>query len=68
MKISSEFRRTAPRLWADNSKLKRLTTWRPLFEGREDFRRGLRETIDWFSRPENLRLYSRASTRFRSVT
>ncbi|MBQ4568205.1 MAG: SDR family oxidoreductase [Desulfovibrio sp.] len=45
------------RLWADNSKLKRLTTWRPLFEGREGFRRGLRETIDWFSRPENLRLY-----------
>lgn len=45
------------RLWADNSKLKRLTTWRPLFEGKEGFRRGLRETIDWFSRPENLRLY-----------
>lgn len=45
------------RLWADNSKLKRLTTWRPSFEGREGLRRGLRETIDWFARPENLRLY-----------
>ena len=27
--------------------------WTPSYSGREGFRRGLRETIDWFVRGEN---------------
>lgn len=36
------------RLWADNSKAKRLLGWEPLYAGHEGLRRGLKETIDWF--------------------
>jgi NAD dependent epimerase/dehydratase len=45
------------RLWADNSKAKKLTGWEPSYGGREGFKRGLGETIDWFNDPENLRAY-----------
>lgn len=45
------------RLWADNSKAKRLLGWEPEYGGEAGFRRGLKETIDWFTRPENLRSY-----------
>lgn len=45
------------RLWADNSKAKRLTGWEPSYGGREGFKRGLAETIAWFSNPENLKSY-----------
>ncbi len=45
------------RLWADNSKAKRLTGWEPAYGGREGFKRGLAETIAWFSNPENLKSY-----------
>jgi NAD dependent epimerase/dehydratase len=45
------------RLWADNSKAKKLTGWEPIYGGREGFKRGLAETIDWFSNPENLKDY-----------
>ncbi|KWX73797.1 NAD-dependent dehydratase [Paenibacillus riograndensis] len=45
------------RLWADNSKAKRLLNWEPRFGGKEGFRQGLRETIEWFSNPANLSQY-----------
>ena len=45
------------RLRADSSKAKRLTGWAPEYAGEEGFRRGLRETIGWFSDPRNLALY-----------
>jgi len=45
------------RLWADNSKARELLGWRPAYAGREGFKRGLSETVEWFARPENLRGY-----------
>lgn len=45
------------RLWADNSKAKRVFGWEPRYGGREGFKRGLRETADWFRRPANLSRY-----------
>ena len=45
------------RLWADNSKAERLLGWRPEYGGEEGFRRGLARTVEWFTRPENLRTY-----------
>lgn len=45
------------RLWADNSKATRLTGWTPEYAGLEGFRRGLCETIDWFTDSSNLARY-----------
>ena len=45
------------RLWADNTKAKQLFDWEPSYGGREGFKRGLIETAEWFSKPENLRDY-----------
>jgi NAD dependent epimerase/dehydratase len=45
------------RLWADNSKAKALLGWEPAYSGVEGLRRGLSETIDWFTHPSNLRQY-----------
>jgi dTDP-glucose 4,6-dehydratase len=45
------------RLWADNAKAKKLFGWQPIYGGYEGFKRGLFETAEWFSRPDNLRLY-----------
>jgi NAD dependent epimerase/dehydratase len=45
------------RLWADNSKAKRLLAWEPLYGGRNGFKHGLTETISWFMNPENFKLY-----------
>lgn len=45
------------RLWADNNKAKDLTGWEPVYGGREGFKRGLAETVAWFTNPENLRSY-----------
>lgn len=45
------------RLWADNSKAKELLAWEPQYGGREGFRRGLSETIAWFTKKENLLRY-----------
>jgi NAD dependent epimerase/dehydratase len=41
------------RLWADNSKAKRLFGWQPAYGGREGFKRGLAETAEWFKNPAN---------------
>jgi len=45
------------RLWADNAKAKQLLKWEPQYAGREGFKRGLAETITWFSDPSNLKAY-----------
>ena len=45
------------RLWADNSKAKKLFGWEPGYGGREGFKRGLGETVKWFAEPENLKRY-----------
>lgn len=41
------------RLWGDNSKIKSLTNWSPEYS----LERGLKETIEWFTNPENLIKY-----------
>jgi NAD dependent epimerase/dehydratase len=45
------------RLCADNSRAREILGWRPRYAGTDGLRRGLRETAEWFSRPENLKLY-----------
>jgi dTDP-glucose 4,6-dehydratase len=45
------------RLWADNSKAKDLFGWSPRYAGRDGLARGLQETINWFTQPENLQHY-----------
>jgi dTDP-glucose 4,6-dehydratase len=63
IKIISDEARIRPesseveRLWADNSKAKDIFDWRPLYTGRDGFKRGLAETINWFTKVENLQSY-----------
>ena len=45
------------RLWADTSKVRDLFKWQPTFVGREGFKRGLAETIEWFTDGDNLEQY-----------
>lgn len=45
------------RLWADNQKARKLTGWQPEYAGKDGLRRGLTETIEWFSKPVNLACY-----------
>ena len=41
------------RLWCDNSKIERLVSFKPQI----DIREGLRRTIDWFTKTDNLNKY-----------
>ena len=45
------------RLWADNSKAYSLMGWRPQYGGLQGLRKGLGETINWFTEPTNLSAY-----------
>lgn len=45
------------RLWADTAKAGRLLGRAPVHDALEGLRAGLRSTIDWFTRPENLAGY-----------
>ena len=45
------------RLWADNTKAKKLFGWEPRYGGREGFKHGLVETAEWFVQNDNLRGY-----------
>lgn len=62
-KISQDPQRMRPkkseveRLWADNSKAKELLGWEPRYAGFEGFKKGLQETIDWFTSSDNLMKY-----------
>ena len=42
------------RLWADNSKARKLLDWSPEYSGLDGFKRGLSATIEWFTDPRNL--------------
>ena len=45
------------RLFADNTRLRELTSWTPAYGGLDGFRRGLEETARWFADPANLARY-----------
>ncbi len=45
------------RLICSNKKAKKILKWKPSYNGKSGFKRALEETIDWFSRKENLKLY-----------
>ena len=45
------------RLFGDNRRLKQLSGWSPDYAGIEGFRRGIKETAEWFSSPSNLKFY-----------
>jgi NAD dependent epimerase/dehydratase len=45
------------RLWCDNRKALELTGWKPHWGDREGFKKGLSETVTWFTDPENLKMY-----------
>ena len=45
------------RLWADNAKARQLFGWQPAYGGREGFKRGIKETAEWFEKSGNLSSY-----------
>jgi NAD dependent epimerase/dehydratase len=45
------------RLWADNKKAKELFGWSPAYGGLDGFRKGMVETVQWFSDLSNLVTY-----------
>jgi NAD dependent epimerase/dehydratase len=45
------------RLWASNDKARELLGWQPKYAGVDGFRRGLKETVDWFTVADNLKVY-----------
>ena len=63
VEISTDEERLRPenseveRLWSDNSKALEILGWRPSYAGLNGFREGLAKSIDWFTQPENLKLY-----------
>ncbi len=65
IKINSERSRPinseVDRLWADTSKASKLFDWQPTYGGRDGFKRGLAQTIQWFSNENNLRQYKSGS-------
>jgi NAD dependent epimerase/dehydratase len=63
IKIETDTQRIRPekseveRLWADISKAKRLFNWKPDYGGMDGLKKGLKETVEWFTQPENLNMY-----------
>lgn len=45
------------RLWASTDKAHELLGWRPKYGGLDGLRRGLTETVDWFTQPAHLAAY-----------
>ena len=45
------------RLWAYNKKAFDLLDWKPEYGGLDGFRRGMKETVDWFTNPDHLSHY-----------
>jgi len=41
------------RLWCDNTKIKKITGYKP----KTDIKEGLKKTIDWMIQPDNLSYY-----------
>ncbi|MBF0290325.1 MAG: SDR family oxidoreductase [SAR324 cluster bacterium] len=48
------------RLWANNSKVKNLTDWKPFYGEKEGLKKGLEKTIEWFMDSKNLKGYKTA--------
>lgn len=48
------------RLWASNARARDLLAWSPRYGGGDGFRRGLQETVAWFTEPSNLAFYKSA--------
>ena len=44
-------------LLSKNLKAKEILNWEPEFANEEGFKLGLQKTIEWFKKPENLKLY-----------
>ena len=44
------------RLWADNSKAKKLFDWEPVYAGHNGFKAGLIETVAWYLQPNNMHI------------
>ena len=63
IEIATDSRRLRPeksevdRLCASNVKAKQLLNWEPHYGKLDGFKRGLAETVAWFSRQDNLRAY-----------
>jgi dTDP-glucose 4,6-dehydratase len=63
IKIKSESKRIRPlkseveRLWSDNSKARKLLGWNPVYGGTNGLKKGLSETIRWFTDKKNLSFY-----------
>ena len=45
------------RLWADNQKALALAGWQPKYADKDGLKRGLTETVEWLTKPENLAWY-----------
>ena len=45
------------RLWADNTKAKKLLKWNPKYGGITGLQKGLEKTVEWFMDPEHLADY-----------
>ena len=45
------------RLLSSDFKAKKLLNWKPRYQGVVGFKKGLEKTIEWFSKPDNIRLY-----------
>ena len=46
------------RLYASNTKARKLLRWKPKYSGIKGFRKGLEKTIKWFENPKNLKFYN----------
>jgi NAD dependent epimerase/dehydratase len=45
------------RLWADNTKAKKILKWEPQYGGITGFHKGLEKTVEWFTKESNLKTY-----------
>ena len=45
------------RLLASTKKAKKIINWKPKYSGKKGFEHGLKKTIHWFSKKENLKFY-----------
>ncbi len=45
------------RLFADSTRLRTLTPWKPMYDGRDGFKAGLKNTIEWFNNLDNRKNY-----------
>lgn len=46
------------RLCSDTARMRSVAGWEPAFAGREGLARGLLQSIDWYSKPDTLKLFS----------